>query len=51
MPKEGGDSDKEIAQNFDKSNIVVESLIIGARLQAKLTGKTAREICYLNRKQ
>ncbi len=35
--------------NFDKSNFAVDALIIGARLQAKLSGKTPREMLLKQR--
>lgn len=51
MPKEGGDGGKEVEQEFTKNTIAVEALIIGARVKAKLTGKTPREIILKQKAQ
>lgn len=51
MPKEGDEGRKEIEQEFTKNTIAVEALIIGARVKAKLTGKTPREIILKQKAQ
>lgn len=51
MPKEGGGGGNEIKQEFNKNTIAVEALIIGARVKAKLTGKSPREIILKQKAQ